>query len=358
MDYNSVNEILESGITNMTVLRDNTKQDDGTDSATGVNWFTFNGTTASTVYVNGNSWIGFGSSSEQLKVNRRDTAMWYLYREEGTLYGYYKFLKLRWAGYSAYNQTSSSYALTYDIILWGTGDISLHMVNIPTSNNNGTYSLVASSTYTYTVSTTAPDVTFKKNDSGFEVSNDIISLEPPCNRRYFIRDGSNYYVVENDALISVAVSELTSAVFLESGMTKLPDLSLLSTLSNPEILYWNDGGIVPSKGLTVSGTVDVPQIAQYELQNVSSYSGIEKAEVVDAKGVLFTLSFDDGTNWKYYDGTTWNTAASESEGMTADTLKNIPASAWANVFSATTLRFRCALTTLSSTVGRIYIKYI
>lgn len=96
MNYNSVESIFSAGTTNMTVLRDNVRQDDGTDSMTGVDWFTFNGTTASTIYASGNSWLGFGSSSEHLRVNRRDNALYSLYREEGTLYGHYKFLKIRW----------------------------------------------------------------------------------------------------------------------------------------------------------------------------------------------------------------------------------------------------------------------
>ena len=132
MNYNSIEEILSAGTTNMTVIRNNTKQDNGTDSLTGIDWFTFKEVIASTIYVNGNSWIGFGSSSGHLKVNHRDGALYSLYREEGTLYNYYKFLKIRWKGYSSYYTTSSLYAIEYDVILWDTGDISLHMISIPT----------------------------------------------------------------------------------------------------------------------------------------------------------------------------------------------------------------------------------
>lgn len=49
MNYNSVEEILSSGISNMTVLRNNLKNDDGTDDIAGVDWFTFNNTTISTL---------------------------------------------------------------------------------------------------------------------------------------------------------------------------------------------------------------------------------------------------------------------------------------------------------------------
>ena len=358
MNYNSVNEILEAGITNMTILRNNSRQDDDNDTITGVDWFVFNGIVANNIYANGNSWFGFGSKSEHLKINRRDAAMYYLYREEGTLYNYYKFLKIRWVGYSYYNSTIPAYSLSYDVILWDTGDISLHMITIPTDYNNGVYSLVASSTYSYTVSTSIPNVTFKKTDSGFEINNSIISLNRPYNEHYLIRDGSNYYTIENNNLKNITITDLTSTIFLENGIETIPDISLLLTLTNPELLYWNDGGYIPSKGLIIYGNPSVPQIVEYKSQDISSYTGIERAEILNTKDVLFALSFDDGTTWKYYDGSAWQTTTSKSEGMTPETVYQILPAVWAEVFTPTTLKFRAILTTLSSTAGKIYIKYI
>ena len=358
MNYNSVEEILSAGITNMTVLRNNTKQDDGTDTITGVSWFTYNGTVASTIYASGNSWIGFGSSSEHLKVNRRDGAMWSLYREEGTLYRYYNFLKIRWVGYSRYNSTTSSYAITYDVILWDTGDISLHMVNIPTSYNNGTYSLTASSSYSYTVSTASPDVTFIKTDSGFTVSNSLITLEPPYDKRYLIRSGLTYYTVVNNALSEVIVDTLTSDVFLTSGTTELPPISLLLSVPNGELLYWRDTteGTL-EKGLVVSGTPTLPQIVYYEPQDISNGS-INKAEVVASDDAMFSISCDSGTSWKYYDGSAWVAVASITDGMTAEAIKTITEDVWSELSMTTSYQFRCVLPTLDSYASKIYINII
>ena len=84
----------------MTVLRNNVAQDDGVDTIVGVDWFKFNNITASNIYASGNSFIGFGANAEHLKVCRRDTKMFYLYRQEGTI-GNTKFLKIRWEGYVA-----------------------------------------------------------------------------------------------------------------------------------------------------------------------------------------------------------------------------------------------------------------
>lgn len=364
MNYNSVEEILSAGTTNMTVIRNNTKQDDGSDSITGVSWFTYNGTVASTIYANGNSWIGFGASSEHLKVNRRDGAMYSLYREEGTLYGYYKFLKIRWVGYSRYNYTTSSYALTYDVILWDTGDISLHMISIPTSYNTGTYSLVASSTYSYTVSTASPDVTFTKTDSGFEVTNSIINLELPFNARYLIRSGLDYYTITDNALSAISITSLTASVFSTYGVNYysegLPSISLLRNLTNPEILFWQDttDEMAKKSKLVIKGTPTLPQMVYYEPQDIFDKTGISKAEVVASDGVLFAISCDGGQTWKYYNGTSWVDATAETDGMSAVVLKNITPEAWGELTITATYQFRCILPALTSTASKVYVNVI
>ena len=356
MNYNSIEEIFAAGITNMTALRNNTKQDDGTDPIAGVDWFTFNGEVASTLYVNGNSWIGFGSSLEHLKVNRRDGALYSLYREEGTLGNQYKFLKIRWLGYSAYNYTNSSYALTYDIILWETGDLSLHMISIPPSQNTGVYSLVAASTYNYTVSTSEPDITFKKTDSGFEVSNTMIELEL-YEKRYLIRSNSTYYTVTDGALTPVDVVELTSNVFLTNGVQEVPSLSLLTGLINPEILYWVETDFTPTKGLVIKGTPTLPQVTYYEAQDVPDGSVISNMEAACSDDTLFAITFDAGTTWKYYVDSAWTTAASTSEGMSVNTLESISQDAWAEVATSATYQIRCALPAITSFAGSVAVNY-
>lgn len=356
MNYNSVQEILSAGTTNMAVLRNNSKQDDDSDTVTGVPWFTYNGTVASTIYASGNSFIGFGSSTEHLKVNRRDCAMWSLYREEGTLYNYYKFLKIRWKGYSQYNQTSSSYAIEYDVILWDTGDISLHMISIPASNNNGTYSLVAGSTYSYTVSTNSPDVTFIKTESGFNIQNNLINFPQ---LRYLVRDNSNYYTIIDNSLSSVTVTKLTSDVFLNSGTTDMPPLFLLTNLTNPEILFWSENDSVRlTDGLIIQGTPTLPQIIYYDTQDMSNHIGIESVVCLASADALFAISIDEGQTWKYYNGGIWNDVTTDLDGMDANTVHSITSDKWAElVTSSTPYKFRCALPSLTSNVKKIYVKH-
>lgn len=71
--------------TGMTAVVGNTKHDDDVVSVTGVDWFAYADKTASTIYVSGNNFIGFGQNAEQLKIWRRDGAIYYVYRQDGTL---------------------------------------------------------------------------------------------------------------------------------------------------------------------------------------------------------------------------------------------------------------------------------
>ena len=80
-DYVMLEDIFET-TENMTILRDNSYNDDGTDMVAGVDWFKFRETTAANFYVSGNTWIGIGQNSEQLKISRRDADLYTLKREE------------------------------------------------------------------------------------------------------------------------------------------------------------------------------------------------------------------------------------------------------------------------------------
>lgn len=154
-NFSSLSDLLNT-TDGMTVLRNNSAQDDGTDIIAGVDWFTFNGIVASSIYVNGNSWLGFGTASENLRVWRRDAKMYYLYRQEGTI-GPSKFLKLRWEGYSYYNSTATAYSLKYEVFLFDDGGIYLNFFQVPGGSYTGTNRLTCgSNTYSFSVSDYTP----------------------------------------------------------------------------------------------------------------------------------------------------------------------------------------------------------
>ena len=70
-NYTRLQQLLNTAA-GMTQSRAGSKNDDSTDTVPGAAWFKFNGAAANNLYVNGNLWVGFGVSNEQLKIWRRD----------------------------------------------------------------------------------------------------------------------------------------------------------------------------------------------------------------------------------------------------------------------------------------------
>ena len=153
--------------TGMTAIVNNKKNDNDVVRVTGVDWFTYAGKTASTIYVSGNNFIGFGKNAEQLKIWRRDGAVYYIYRQEGTLTSGKRFLKIRVEGYVYYSSTSSSYALKYEVFLIEGQTLFINVVQRPTSSSyTGTSSITDGKTttnLTLSVSSTVPVSILVKN---------------------------------------------------------------------------------------------------------------------------------------------------------------------------------------------------
>lgn len=136
--------------TGMQVIRDS-KNDDGTDTVDGVDWFKFNDTTVDKLYISGNNWIGFGTSAEQLKICRRDGAVWNVYRQETTLDVGTKVLKIRVEGYTYYSGSGSHESqIKYELFLFSNSDMYLNVIQSPVSSSSyaGTSSLTCNSTTT------------------------------------------------------------------------------------------------------------------------------------------------------------------------------------------------------------------
>lgn len=267
MNYDSINEIFSAGVTNMTCLLQNSSDyDGGTLTVSGVDFFSFKGNTVSNIYAHGDSYWGFGADTSHLKVDNRDTRMRSLYREEGTLYGYYRFLKIRWEGWAHYNSSGTDYQLKYDLIFWDTGDISLHMVSVPVSCYDGGFEFVADKIYSYTKPTAeAPDVTFQyyPEPATFGIKYMPIDLLVPF--KILIQDDeSAIYTIENqvineetgdiaDVLVMLDETEVNALLFKTRGFEKMPDWNLIKELKVPKVLSWSDSRAYPLNAI-ITGT--------------------------------------------------------------------------------------------------------
>ena len=356
-NYTSIDDIV-AGIENATQLRTNSKQDDGTDTVTGVDWFSYNGTVCNSIYVNGNSWIGLGANSEHFKFNRLDSAMWNLWREEGTYLGYYKFLRIRWNGYDFFNVTDSHYLQTFDLILFDTGDIMLYAVDIPTLHYDGTFYL---GDLTYTAPTTESRfVTFYlQSDGTYTIDYAPISLELPYTRKYLIRANNTIYTVVNDVLTAIS-GDLNAQLFIDNGVDEIPSGTLLMTLSNPEVLCWTDAETLPTLTATVKG-IPQPQVILSEKINLmdGSIKGIESV-TIDCKGEpAFAVSFDKKATWIMHNSTDWVNVADELTGMTKAEVEAITTEQWQIKYEASSdMYIRCTLLDETQSLTSITLNFI
>lgn len=345
-DYETVEDILKT-TENMAVLRDNSLNDDGTDTITGVDWFQFNGQAASKLYVSGNSWIGIGANAEHLKVVRRDTDLMTLRREEGTLWGAYRFLRVRWEGYSVHGNRVSATRLVWDMLLFDTGDICVSFETVPT---NSSY-LAASSLVTGTgvISFTplsGQAISFKPRDeagAAFVLQDHPPVFLDPYDRRYLITDATGaLYTVTDGALERLTETELTAEVFETYGVQDIPDGELMITLTDPAILYWHDSENRFPAFRAVYSAVPLPQVLYSENIDMSDSSilGIEKVTADSDESALFAVSFDDGASWWSCVDRQWAQLSEESSGMSRAALEAVSVDSWAEKATTGMLKYR------------------
>lgn len=346
IDYGTVDDIL-STTQNMTVLRNNSLQDDGTDTVEGVEWFRYKGKVASTLYVSGNSWIGFGENAEHLKIVRRDTDLMTLRREEGTLWGTYRFLRIRWEGYSVHGNRNDATRMIWDAILFDTGEICVRFDTIPTNSSYlAESSLVAGNGIVAFTAITGRVISFRpKDDNGteFEYVDHAPVFLDPYNRRYLVTDAEGtVYTVGETALSVLEDTELTAELFETYGVQDIPDGKLLLTLKDPTILYWHDSeNRFPDMKVTYSG-VPIPQVLYSENIDMSDSTilGIEKVTADCADTTLFAVSFDNGESWWSCVNSEWMRVSEEKSGMSKSALEVISVDSWAEKATTGQIKYR------------------
>ena len=295
-DYNSIADMMNT-TANMTQLINNSGQDDNVLSIDGVDWFFFNGVRASTLYVSGNSFIGMGVNSEQLAMCRRDTKLWNLYREEATLFGTYKVLKIRWEGYAQYNSTSSDVALKHEWFFIENGDMFLNLIPPKNSSYLG-YTRVNAST-TYNVSVTAGQQTYvcfhAMDDQGktFDMSYGIMDIQAPFERKYLLCDKDGiYYRLQHEKAFVDAI-ELKGYQFIRTGIVPNQDtrvvISFKTNTFNDAALFGarestslNKFGVFLTNSTTIHGQFNTESTAAA----VDDYSSLDVTLELSKNGLM------------------------------------------------------------------------
>ena len=128
---NTIEDLVGLYHGNLTKIRDNSKNDDNTDTVKFSN-FTWQGLTS--LIVSGNSWMGKNSSSEDIKLNRRDAASYYVYYQDMNVddYGGLHAVRIIWGGSSSYNGSIDQW---WEIWLFETGDAMIYCKRLGSSTS-------------------------------------------------------------------------------------------------------------------------------------------------------------------------------------------------------------------------------
>lgn len=250
-DTVSFDSLLDT-TTGMTAIVDNKKHDDDVVRVTGVSWFTYAGKTASTIYVSGNNFIGFGRNAEQLKICRSDGAVYYIYRQEGTLTSGKRFLKIRVEGYTHFSDTSSLYELKYEVFLIEGQTLFINVVDV--SSNNG--------------DTVTSSITDGKTTTNLNIS---ISSKIPIS--ILVKNAGVAQIVSYEKFVDTYITGIT--------VSKMPD----------KATYYQ-GELFDTTGLEVSKTYSdgaLETITDYELSGFDSSSAGVKTITVTASGKTTTF---------------------------------------------------------------------
>lgn len=279
----------------MTAIVSNAKHDDDVVSVTGVDWFTYAGKTASTIYVSGNNFIGFGQNAEQLKIWRRDGTIYYVYRQKGTLTSGKRFLKIRVEGYVYYSSTSSSYALKYEIFLIEGQILFINVVQVPTDNSyTGTSSITDGKTTTnlnISVSSTVPISILVKNagvsqEITYEKYSDLVIASITVSK---MPDKTTYYQKELFDKTGLEISGTTS-----TGETvSVTDYELSgfdsSSAGTKTITVTTSG-----KTTTFEITVSEASITAISVTTMPTKVNYHIGKEFDSTGIVVTATASDG----------------------------------------------------------------
>ncbi len=224
--------------------------DDGTFNTEGLDGFLFNDTAANPLYISSNHWIGFGANTEQLRILRRDGCSTAIYRQLGETTNGLQFIKIRFEGYTAYNNRVDATRLIFELFLLSNNDMFLNIIQTPTDAGYlGTSDLICGGTTTPLTladgSGGGTQVSFYHQDDGGRTWNIVYAMYEETDTysfAYLLRQADAFYTYAEGALMDVPIDNLTAAMFLKYGFEEIPPAEILTPIDNMQMYLWKAGG--------------------------------------------------------------------------------------------------------------------
>lgn len=230
---------LPKGNAGMTLI--SSRNDDSTVSFPDLGFdFKYNGSPVRIIYSNGNTWIGFGTASEHLTINRKDTSvnnLYYKYEVENQT----KLFRIRFEGNSYYGSWGSN-DLIWEISLYETGVFTLIIENMP---NNGTNNFINPGIGTQPLTLeVGKSYVFEPGDSDGKKFSIVEGSYFPHIDKFLIVDDEGVktlqLVEEVSTWVKVADLPVTQELLLEYGCDALP-ATLDGLIGDaPTVYYYTD----------------------------------------------------------------------------------------------------------------------
>lgn len=207
-NYKTLQAAINAGTSNMTTIFSGTKYDGGWGTIqTNIDWFKFNGAVLSSIYIAGDSYLGFNGTGINFYVNRRDGSVWDFYKETGYI-STTKFLKVRWVGHAYWNSSYNPNAadrIEWDLFFFDTGQMFLRFYKVPTSYFVNTNGINADTNVTFSTSSgTACEKTFTPSNvvegKGWSISDGRPTITTYKTTGNVVFELQNYKAGGNDAL--------------------------------------------------------------------------------------------------------------------------------------------------------------
>lgn len=323
-------ESLLNTTAGMTAIVNNSKKGNVTINVAGVDWLVYANKTVSTIYINGNNWIGFGQSTKQLKICYYNGAVvYYIYRQEGTLESGKRFLKIRVEGYTNYSSKDAAYTLKYEVFLIEGQTLFINIIQHPTNSSYIGQSTITDGTNSanlhIAVNSEVPLYILVKNAGNAQVISyeryvetitKIAVTTPPSRTTYYQKevfdrtgmvvtayydDGSTVEVTDYEVTnfdSSSASEELVTLTY--EGLTTTLNVTVLdiqvtgiSAASNKELYLFNEN-LSPSN-VTLTGNLSNGGSVELN-SNLAEYTGFKKGfpgeQTITARYSEFTTTFN------------------------------------------------------------------
>lgn len=321
--------VLPKGNSGMTLY--GSRYDDNTLTLPDIGFdFYYNGTNSrSKIYVSGNSWVGFGSSQENLKINRRDTScnnLYYLKEQENGR----DVFRIRWEGNSYYSSWGTN-DLVWELILYDDNTMVLIIEAIPNSGTNSfdtkgsVTSLILENNKSYVM---FPNSELGKNYTIQEGSYRQTTV------KYLIDDGVNGIKAWDGATWSkVSDGPVTESIMMSFGCELLPPDRTGLILTNPVLLFWTDDFEVTNKKIETIA-IPTPKVVKQN-KDYSISNGIKNivltASITGNSIIKLACSIDSDVSWWSFYNSIWTEVSLEelkTKGMTSNTINTITATQW------------------------------